>query len=153
MARTEVRLDDHGQIAHLQRELRRLGDKDTRRKYYAGLNRATKPMRAQAKLEALRRLPKGGGLNRHVAKTRLVTRANRGGVYVTSVTRGQARLIDKGAVRHPVFGNREVWRTTDVPRGWFTVPMQAGAPRGRRELIAVFDDVAKSIAKRTTARS
>lgn len=146
-----IRLDDHGQIARVQRELRRFGDKDTRRKYYAGLNRATKPMRAAAKGNAQRRLPKRGGLNQHVAKTRLVTRSNRSGVYVTSVGRGQGRLIDQGRVRHPVFGNREVWRTTDVPRGWFTTPMQAGKPAARKELVAVFNDLGRTIAKRTTA--
>lgn len=151
MARVEVRLDDHGQIARVQRELRRFGDKDTRRKYYAGLNRATKPMRAKAQAEALRILPKRGGLNRHVAKNRLITRSNARGVYVTQVGRGSARLIDRGIVRHPVFGNRDVWRTTDVPRGWFTTPMKAGAPVARRELVAVFNDVARTIAKRTTA--
>lgn len=151
MARSDLRLEDNGQLARVQRELRRFGDKTTRRKYYAGLNRATKPMRANAKAEALRILPKRGGLNVRVAtKPKLTTRSNRDGVYVTSVGRTQARLIDRGVVRHPVFGNRAVWRTTSVPRGWFTKPMEAGAPRARSELVAVFNEVARDIAQRTT---
>lgn len=151
MARTDIRLDDHGQIARVQRELRRFGDKSTRRKYYAGLNRATKPMKIAAKANAARALPKRGGLNRRVAANRLTTRSSRGGVFVTEVGRSQGRLIDQGYLRHPVYGNRSVWVTQTVPGGWFTVPMKAGAPAGRRELIAVFNDVAHDIARRTTA--
>lgn len=151
MARVDIRLDDNGQLALVQRELRRFGDKATRRKYYAGLNRATKPMRRNAQDEARRILPKRGGLNVRVAtKSKLTTRSNREGVYVTSVGRTQARNIDNGVVRHPVFGNRDVWRTTRVPRGWFTRPMEIGAPRARGELVAVFNEVARDIAARTT---
>lgn len=105
---TVIRIDDHGQIARVQRELRQFGSRETRRKYYAGLNRATKPMRAKARSEANRILPKRGGLNQRVARARLTTRSNKSGVYITSVTRGQMRNIDQGRVRHPVFGNRDV---------------------------------------------
>lgn len=141
---------DSGQIKRLQQELRRINSPATKKKYYSGLQRATKPMRAAAKEEALSILPKRGGLNRHVAGNKLATRARQGGVHVMSVTRSQARLIDRGKVRHPVFGNRDVWRTTDVPSGWFTRPMQDGAPAARKELAAVFDDVARDIARHTT---
>lgn len=150
MADSVIRLDDHGQIARVQRELRKFGSPATRKLYYGGLNRATKPMRARAKGEAIRILPKRGGLNARVAKTRLTTRSGGGGVYVTSARRSQARSIDQGRVRHPVFGNRDVWSTTNVRTGWFTRPMLAGKPIARRELIEVFNAVAKDIARRTT---
>lgn len=147
----EVR-DTGGQVAKVQKELRRLGDKDLMKAFYAGLNRATKPMKAAALTQGTNRLPHRGGLARRVAsRTKLGTSSARGSVAVFARGRSQARLMDRGLVRHPVFGNREVWRTTRFEPGWFTDPMRAGAPIARREVMDLLDQLAREAAKRTTS--
>lgn len=147
-APVDVRVDGD-QLRVVKRELNRLGDKDLKKALYAGLNRATKPMRAAALERGTTRLPQRGGLSRRVAsRTKLGTSTTRGGVAVFARNRSQARLIDKGLVRHPVYGNRSVWVTSAVPPGWFTDPMLDGAPVARREVMALLDDVARQAARR-----
>lgn len=153
MARSsiDVRLEGGEAAARVARELRRLGDKDIRRDLNRALTRATVPMRVAAKASAKARLPRRGGLGRDVAAKRMRTVIAGGGVSVNVGTRReQLRLMDeKGIVRHPVFGNRSAWVTQEVHRGWFTEPMNAGAPVARRELLGVLDRVAARIAART----
>lgn len=142
---------DADQLRLVKRELNRLGDKELKKALFAGLNRATKPMREAAYREAAARLPKHGGLNRRVAAQKLGVSTSRGGVAIFGRNRSQARLIDKGFVRHPVYGNRSVWRTTAVRPGFFTDPMEAGAPIARKEVIDLLDDLARQAARRTSA--
>lgn len=147
----DVRVDGD-QLRRVRAELNRLGDKELKKALFAGLNRATKPMREAALREATVRLPRRGGLAQRVARqTRLGTSSSRGGVAIFGRNRSQARLMDQGLVRHPVYGNREVWATTRFEPGWFTDPMQAGAPTARREVIALLDEVAREAARRTTS--
>jgi hypothetical protein len=49
--------------------------------------------------------------------------------------------IDKGRVRHPVFGNRKVWVVQQVRPGFFSRPTDAAAERVRHEVFAVIDDI------------
>lgn len=153
MARTPpvaMRVDDRGSITVIKRELARLGDKELKKAFYKGLNEATKPMRRNAQEEAARRLPRRGGLNARVAKERLSTSSSRGGVAIVGPRRKQLKRIDEGFVRHPVFGNREVWVTQRVTPGYFTEPMLAGEKTARRDVIAHLDQVAREIAKKTS---
>jgi hypothetical protein len=66
------------------------------------------------------------------------------GVRVTAVG-VDARVDRTGKVRHPVYGNRRVWVTQQVKPGWFTDPMEAGAPAVRRELLVVIATVARKV--------
>lgn len=147
----DVRVDGD-QLRRVRAELNRLGDKELKKALFAGLNRATKPMREAALREAPLRLPRRGGLGDRVARTtKLGTSTSRGGVAIFGRNRSQARLMDQGFVRHPVFGNREVWRNTRFQPGWFTDPMLAGAPQARRDVVELLDDLAREAARRTTS--
>lgn len=143
-------------FARLARDLRAIDDKELRREFYAGINRATKPLKADAKASARRDLPKRGGLNEFVAKTSLTTRSRGGqnpGVRIVARKskkggrKSDVDAIDRGRLRHPVFGNRRVWVEQRVRPGWFTEPMEAGAGPVRRELLGVLDDVKRKVAK------
>ena len=55
------------------------------------------------------------------------------------------RYLDAGRLTHPVFGDREVWRTQELPSvrpGWFTGPAEAAAPRVRAGIERALEDVA-----------
>ena len=70
------------------------------------------------------------------------------GVAVTGQARSKARKLrnlDEGRLTHPVFGNREVWRTQEEPSvqpGWFTGPAEAAGPRVRAGIERALADVA-----------
>lgn len=147
----DVRVDAD-QLRLVKRELNRLGDKDLKKALFAGLNKATKPMREAALSRGTQRLPRRGGLAQRVqTRTKLGTSTSRGGVAVFARNRSQARLLDRGFVRHPVYGNTSVWVTSPVRPGWFSDPMVDGAPIARREVIDLLDDLAKQAARRTNS--
>lgn len=134
-------------FAKLSKDLRVAGDKDLRKELYRGLQRATKPLKDDAKANARRVLPGRGGLADRVARARFNTRSRAGRNPSVKITAQDAKgrsvdlvALDDGSVRHPTFGRRP-WVKQDVTPGWFTEPMQAGAPEVAREVIAAIDAV------------
>ncbi len=140
-------------FASVAKALRQAGDKELQKELYSALNRATKPMRAEAKKSAEQNLPRTGGLNKRVARARMSTRRRAGknpGVKIVATGMSQLGLMDKGRVRHPVWGNRGHWVNQPIPqaRDWFTRPMEDGAKDVRREIVKTLDAIAKKLARR-----
>jgi HEAT repeat protein len=135
-------------LAAVAKALRQAGDKDLRKELYRGLRRAVKPLIADARQHARDTLPKAGGLNERVARSKFrvtVRGAGRNpGVRITA-TGLDRRLDTDGRIRHPVYGNRDAWVQQQVKPHWFQTPMQAGAGEVRRELQRVVDDIAKRL--------
>lgn len=151
MADFEVRGAE--KFERVAKALRQAGDKELRKELYAGINRATKPLRANARKSAEKNLPKAGGLNKRVARARMSTRRVTGknpGVKIVAKGMDQLGLMDRGMVRHPVYGNRKKWVNQPIPdaEGWFTQPMEDGKPQAQREIVHSLDDVAKKLAKK-----
>jgi len=146
----DVRVRGAEQLGDLSKRLRAAGDqgKGLRRELYRGINRATKPLKADAQKAAADRLPQSGGLAGIVAKSKFSTRTRTGRNPSVSIqAKGTAaQATDKGIIRHRVFG-RDVWVTQQVPPGWFTETMQAGAPHVRRELLEAMENVVRQIAR------
>jgi hypothetical protein len=149
----DIEIQGAEKLSAVARELKRVGAKDLSKELYSALNRATKTMRAEAKKSADENLPKTGGLNKRVAKARLSTRRRAGrnpGVRIVAKGLDQLDLIDKGKVRHPVYGHRDRWVMQPIPEaeGWFTKPMEDGADDARKEILEALDSVAKKLAHR-----
>lgn len=146
----EVRIQGAEKLAVVGKQLRATGNKDIRKEMYRGLRRAAKPLAADARENARRTLPKAGGLNERVARSKFrvsVRAAGRNpGVRITAAGL-DARLDTQGRTRHPLFGNREWWYEQKVKPHWFEIPMRAGAPKVRRELEQVVDEIAKKLSR------
>jgi hypothetical protein len=146
----DIRVQGADKFGKLAKALKQAGDKELQKELYSAINRATKPMRAEAKKSAEQNLPKTGGLNSRVARTRMSTRRRAGrdpGVRIVAKGMDQLELMDQGRVRHPVYGNRARWVNQPIPdaKGWFTKPMEEGAEEVRRELLTAIDEVAKKL--------
>lgn len=144
----DLRVEGAEQLEALARRLKEIGGKDLRRALLRGIERAVKPVKAAALVSARESLPRKGGLNERVAKSRLSTKRRLSGQDVSVrlvASGGDLRRLDEGRVRHPVFGHRKVWVTQEVQPGWFSRPAEAAAPLVRQELLAVFDDVREQI--------
>jgi hypothetical protein len=140
----------------LNRLARRLkgGDKALRKELYSGLQRATKPIRADVQRSLATRLPERGGLAQKMSKSRVsakIRTANRNTRLTIRVDgpRGEdidVRAINRGRIRHPVFG---VWRPNTpiqtIPPGAVTEPLEAGADHARREATAAMARVARQL--------
>lgn len=145
----DVRITGADNLATLAKELKRIGDNDLRKEMLRGIRTATKPMVAAAKESAHDELPKAGGLNEIVARSKFSTRTRTAGrspgVRVVAASGINVGSIDRGRLRHPVFGNREAWVTQQVKPGWFTDAMNAHADEVRRELMAALERVARQV--------
>lgn len=130
MANEELAISGADQLTVLAARLKDEADRGISRELSAGLLAATKPMRAAARRNARDVLPATGGLNKEMARSKMtvVRRYTGHEVGVRIGTASHDPRIDAGRLRHPVFGNREVWVQQTVPAEWFTRPMEESAP-------------------------
>lgn len=146
-------------LERLGKRLRDTGNKTLQKELFKGITRATKPIKAAAKTAAIAELPRGGGLNREFAKatysTRSRTRGRNVGVRIVGKRKGHdIYAVDRGRLRHPVFGNRSVW-VTQLIRPRILTGAMAEAAGGRmwhspkQEIVRVIDDVARRLADGT----
>jgi hypothetical protein len=95
------------------------------------LHQEAEPIPAAVRAAAHNLLPEAGGLAGLVADSRMgvsvQTSTREAKVTVAAVSGMDLPRIDKGRVRHPVFGNREHWETQSVPPGFFTRTVLARA--------------------------
>lgn len=136
-------------LEHLAYKLKETGNKEMRRELFRAVNRATKPMRDAARHAARENLPRRGGLNEWVAASKFST-STRTGRDVRVAVKGNKsghdlRALDRGRLRHPLFGNRSAWFTQEIRAGWFTEAMQRESPRVGRVLLTVFDVIARDL--------
>lgn len=90
----KVEVRGQAELRALTRNLKEFGEKDIRREFYRALQKASRPMLAAAKTEAVASLPRGGGAGQHVSdglKARTSTRgANTANPRVRVVFSGQS---------------------------------------------------------------
>jgi hypothetical protein len=149
MADLQIRgAEKFGEVA---KALKQAGDKELRKELYSSLNRAAKPMVADAKKSAAAKLPKSGGLNKRVAKARMSIRRRAGSrpsVKIVASGMSQLGLINRGRVRHLVYGRAPmVDQAIPEAKDWFTEPMQARAGEVRREIVKAIDTVARKLSR------
>lgn len=147
----EVRGAD--QFLQLSKALKKMGDGGAMRKeLHKGVKKAARPLIPKAKQEAKSRLPQRGGLAAQIAKeparTQVRTGSRNFGVrIVIGKKKGGAWAANRGVIRHPVFGNREVWVEQKVQPGWFDDPMKESAKDIREDIRAAMNDVVDKVAR------
>lgn len=135
------------QLERLSKALKDAGRKDLQRELSQGIAAALKPLSNELKTSALRVLPRRGGLAARVAQSqfRLVKHTDRG-VRLSATNRNIAlRQLDKGTVRHPVFGNRDVWVIQTIDPNWWSGPVEQVGPGVHRNVQVAMNRVARKI--------
>jgi hypothetical protein len=143
-------------MQRLARDLKAAGSpaRGLRLELLRAMRLAGKPMADAARESARENLPKRGGLNTYVADdAKIAVRnrvaANRGvGVRIVA-TEGGVNLtrMDKGMVRHPVYGNRAAWVSQTIADGWFTKPLNERAPVAQAEIVMAMNIIGRRIEK------
>jgi hypothetical protein len=136
------------QLADISRKLKQAGDRDLQREFRRGLDEAVEPIKDTIRESARDILPRQGGLNERVARTpiRVVTRNTARATGIRLTVRGTRRAaLDQGRLRHPVFGDREVWVTQRVTPGWWSNAIDDDFPEARRAVQAAMDRVARKL--------
>lgn len=160
MSDFEVRGAD--EFLRMSKALKAAGQTGLRKELHNGMKRAAKPLVKDAKDEAAKVFPKGGGLARQMAKTPFRPQVRTGaqaGVRIVAPGKSvTAKLTNAtGSWRHPVFADgkktRRQW-TWVTQRGvkphWFDDRMKAEAPTIRKELEQAMEDVAAQIVREAT---
>lgn len=148
----DIRIEGTEAFAKTSRALKNYGSKQLRSEFTKGITAAVKPLKVATKASAVATLPSRGGLGRRVARTSLPHRRRATGqaAGVRIVAQPNAvkdpKRIDRGRIRHPVYG-RGPWVLQDVTPGWFTKPLEAGAPVVRVQLVKVMNEVVGKIAR------
>lgn len=147
----DVKVRGAEQLEQVGRVLRH-GSKDLRRDLYRGINAATKPIRTRMLAGLPAYLPSSGGLAAAVRTDTKITTKRRAsgrsaGVRIQARSNRDIRALNRGRLRHPLFGNRRFWYTQRVRPGWFDGPAEAGAPVARVHLVALMNDIVQRIAR------
>jgi hypothetical protein len=136
----------------LSRALREVGDKELQKELYRGLNRAVKPLREEVKASIDQFLPARYAveLRRDLkVTTRRRTASRNPAIFLVGRAKNRdVASLNRGRLRHPLYGNRGHWFNQRVRRDWWTLPLTRGAPEVRRELERSLDEVAKKVARR-----
>lgn len=149
MASVDIKVTGADRLARLGVAIKDAGDKDLRRELMRGMQRAAKPLKTAARTAALQHLPRHGGLNVRVAQSKFSARTSvagrNPGLRIVGAGDLDLPALDRGRLRHPVFGNRRTWVNQQIPAGWFTNAMNAHAPAVRAELIKAIETVATKL--------
>lgn len=121
------------------------------RRVGAALRKVAQPLADRVIRDGAAVMPRRGGLSALVAASKAQVQASasgpRVGVRLRLVAGGASlRNLDAGVVRHPVFGNRQVWKAQAVPAGAFTDAFEAGAPTVEAEVVRALEGLADDIA-------
>lgn len=141
MIGVEVRASRDLQI--VARRLKEAGDRGLKAEARKGLRAAAKPVVNAAKEAARTELPHRGGLNEWVADSLYGVRTLLGPnprVRIVGQKKGHDLAdVDKGRIRHPVFGHRDRWVVQSITPHVLTDAMAREAPEAREALLHVLE--------------
>lgn len=125
-------------------------DSQLRKDLLKGIRLAAKPVTEDLKESARENLPAEGGLNEFTASARFAVRTRatgkQAGVRIAATNKGHdIEATNKGAFRHPVYGNRKNWVLQRIAGGWWDKGAEKSEDRVRREVLEVMDGIAKRI--------
>lgn len=150
----DVKVTGAEEFGILARRLKEAGAKDLRKELYAGINRSVKPLRADVKQAAGEQLP--GRYADIIATTMKISARKRAAgqnpaIYLVGkakTSRGSDRdlgSLNRGRLRHPLFGNRKRWYDQRIRPGFWSGTLTADAPKVRQELVEAIQKVARKI--------
>ena len=139
------------ELEALGKALKQVGDRELRLELFRAIRTATKPTHQQIRDSARELLPSRGGLPELIAKSSLSTRTRLSGrqvgVRIVASNRHDIRSLDKGRLRHPLYGDRDHWFQQTVREGWFSRPLFATGKAVRLEVSEAASRVAMKFLK------
>lgn len=136
-------------LERIARELKATGDKELRRELLRGIQKGAKPLKEAVKRSADLTLPQRGGLHKVVARSKVSVRTRLAGgnpgVTLRADSGHDINAMDRGRLRHPVFGDRRAWVTQQIKPGWWSLPIKAAAPAVRQNIEQAMESVIKKI--------
>lgn len=137
-------------LSRLAKNLKEAGAGDLRKDALAAIRKGAGKVIPDIR-SATSRLPQSGGLAGLVAGQKFAVRTSLalGGGSVKIVGQGMKELgdLDRGILRHPVYGDRSNWVVQSVEPGFFTDPIKAALPEIANDIKDAVDDVSRQIVR------
>ena len=140
-----------GDWAKMAKELEKQGRRDLRKTLRKVLTDATKPARREMRDATRAALPKKGGLSKWAGKMPALTIHESGPSVGATIKLGRKghdfKALNRGRVRHPLFGNRDHWYVEGIESGWWDEARKRIEPQVRQSVDEAMhkyiDDVAR----------
>ena len=152
----EVRISGADQLRAVAAQIKATGDKGLGREMARALTEAVKPLGDAIEAEADKVAPVGYRpvLTRSLKHRRSV-RANTRSASVRYTTTAKGKVenrdlpaLNKGVLRHPVFGRRsKPWTVTAIEAGFHDRAVKDAGPLAEQQLLGVLDDFADRLSK------
>lgn len=151
-----MRIEGSAQLRKAAAEFRKAEKVDMRRELRKAVKATFVGLEPAVKKSAAASLPKAGGyaviMSRAVKVTVKVRTTGDVGATARIHARGRAELrdvrsINAGRLRHPVFGNRKNWTTTNVRPGFVDRPVDDIPDKALRETADAVDRVIRDLAR------
>lgn len=144
---TELVIKGAEDLEKLGRALKQVGDRELRKELLATIRAAMKPVKEAVQESARENLPSGGGFAELVATSRFQSRTRLAGknvgVRFEAKSKHEIKALDRGRLRHPLYGNKEHWYTQTVTAGWFSTPIEEMSQEIRVEVSEALARVAE----------
>jgi hypothetical protein len=92
------------------------------------LSRELRLLEGSLSSSAINTLPKRGGLAAMIASSDSNVRETPNGAQLSASSKHDITAMDRGRLRHPLFGNRAHWYTQAVRPGWWSIPIERSKP-------------------------
>jgi hypothetical protein len=152
----DVRISGAEQLRKVAAQIQATGDKGLGREMGRALNKAIEPIKTAIAESAAETMPSGyrGVLTASLKHRRTQrTAARTASLKLTTFAPGKRERRDvvrlnKGQLRHPVFGRRrKPWTTTAIRPGFYDRGTKGAMPEVEKRLGEVLDDFARRLAK------
>jgi hypothetical protein len=140
----DFRMTGGDELAAVGRRVKAAGNRGLSKEFRAGLAKAARPATEAARRGARDDLPSQGGLNETVAAGKFTAKVKVTGSSADLTVSASAGMdlpaLDRGRLRHPVYGHRGTWVNQTIPAGWFSKRMEEQADRVIEPVVkAAFD--------------
>lgn len=152
----ELRIEGADKFGKLAKALRQAGDKELRKELYRGINQAVKPLTEAVKKGTASYFPRRYAVE--LTRTLKVTARRRGGRDPSIRLQGKAKTkqgkernlaaLNRGRLRHPLYGDRRHWFNQEVSQGFWDEPLLEGADQVREDVVNVLDEIGKRLEKK-----
>ncbi len=145
----DLRIEGQQQLHEVYKELKRVGDTELRKQLNRAIRESTKPMKDAVKASALDRLPKRGGLAQLIANSKITSPVKKGsqtaGVTIKATNQHDVAAMNKGNLRHKVWGKAWAKKTQQISAGWFSDPIEARRGDVQKSVEGALQEVARQL--------
>lgn len=150
----DLRIEGADKLGALSEALRRYGTVELERELGDGITRAVVPLVAAVKQSLKVYLPDryAEALAASLVENAVRLAGSTPGVRLAAsakTPRGKQRdlmALNRGRLRHPLYGNRKHWYDQDVKKGFWNEPLTDESDAVRKEVVKVLDNIARELA-------